>query len=225
MTGRKSWVAVALSVAIPGLGHVYAGTFGLALAFAFTDRVLPALLELLAGAGSVSVEALAITKLWLPLATRLIAAVHALRMVRLNAPQAAPGAYGFLAVGWFVAAFALGQVTGRFVTAVPLTSGGHGLRPEDRVLTTRLGAAAEPKPGALAVYFEDWPDGGAANPLVPLLRQVKVARVTDAGRDAFEVEPGIAVPLGDYGGVPLGVLSAPSGQRLDWDRIGASPTP
>jgi hypothetical protein len=224
VTGRKPWVAVALSVAIPGLGHVYAGTFGLALAFGLADRLLPPALELLAGAGGLSVKSLAITKLCLPLATRLVAALHAVDRVRLNAPQAAPGAYGFFAVGWFVAAFALGQVTGRFVTTVPLTSGGHGLRPSDRVLTTRLGEASRPQPGALAVYFEDWPDGGAANPLVPLLRQVKVGRVTDAGALAFEVL-GQTIPLGDYGGVPLGVLSAPSGQRLDWDRIGQSPTP
>lgn len=225
MSPKKAWVVVALSVAIPGLGHVYAGAFGLAVAFGLTDRLLPPALELLAGAGALSVKSLALTKLWLPLAVRGLAAVHATRAARTASEQAAPGAYGFFAVGWFVLSFALGHLTGSRVTAVPLTESGHGLKASDRVFTTRLGAAAEPRAGALAVWFEDWPDGGVS-PLQPVLRQVRVGRVTSAGASSFEVD-GRAVPISDYGGVPLGVLSAPApgGQSLDWDRIGAAPSP
>ena len=223
MITRKPWVTAALSIAIPGLGHVYAGAFGLAVFWGLTDRVIPPVLELLAAGGALSVKSLAITKLAWPLLTRLCAAVHALRTARQPAPLSPPGAYGFFAVGWFVLAFALGQLTSRWVTAVPLSEGGFGLRAADRVLTTRLGDAATPRPGALAVYFEDWPDGGTS-PLVPLLRQVKVGRVASTSEAGFEID-GRTIPQQDYGGVPLGVLTAPTGQSLDWDRIGASPIP
>jgi hypothetical protein len=108
---------------------------------------------------------------------------------------------------------------------VPLTEGAHGLEANDRVLTTRLGEAGEPRPGALAVWFADWPDAGAS-PLVPSLRQVRVGRVGAVAPAGFEID-GRQVPASDYGGVPLGVLSAPSadGQSLDWSRIGIVPSP
>lgn len=223
---RKGWVAVALSVAIPGLGHVYAGTFGIALAIGAFDRLAPAAVDLLAGAGLVGVKALAVTKLALPLSTRLFAAVHALRAARAQEPWAPPGAYGLYAGAWFVAAFVLGRLISSFVTAVPLTEAAHGLRAGDRVLTSKLGSAWEPRPGALAVWFTDWPDGGAASPVVPSLRQVRVGRITDAGAGSFEIA-GEVVPNADYGGEPVGVLSAPgaSGRSLDWGRVGLVPTP
>jgi hypothetical protein len=223
-TARKPWVAVALSVAIPGLGHVYAGTFGTAIMFGVFDRFTPAVLDVLAGAGALGVKALAASKLVFPLVVRLSAAVAAIAASRRAEPQAPPGAYAFYVVAWFVAAFLLGQLTGAFVSAVPLTQGGHGLKVQDRVLTTRLGDAQEPREGTLAVWFEDWPDAGQS-PLVPSLRQVRVGRVTRAGSDAFEVD-GRSVPRADYGGVPLGVLSAPSpdGRSLDWSRVGIVPS-
>lgn len=226
MSGRKGWVAVALSLAIPGLGHVYAGFFGVALALGLVDRLVPVALELAAGLGLVSVKGLAVAKLGAPVVMRVAAAALAVSAARQGEPQVAPGVYGFFAVGWVVLAFALGGATGALVSAVPLTEGAHGLRPADRVFTTRMGPAAAPQPGALAVWFEDWPDGGA-NPIVPMLRQVKVSRVTRATPEGFELEGRDAgvVPLDDYGGLPLGVLSAPSGQGLDWDRIGVVPTP
>ncbi len=226
MTARKGWVAVALSVAVPGLGHVYAGQFGVAVALGAFDRLAPPSMDLLAGAGVISVKALAITRLALPLVTRLVAAVLAARAARALEPWAPPGAYGLYAGGWLVSAFVLGRLIGSVVTAVPLTESAHGLRAGDRVLTTRLGGAWEPRPGALAVWFADWPDGGPASLVTPSLRQVRVGRITDAGAGSFELE-GELVPDSDYGGRPVGVLSAPAagGQSLDWSRVGLVPTP
>lgn len=221
MTARKGWVAVALSLAIPGLGHVYAGAFGVAVIIGVTDRALPSLLELVAGAGVISVKTLAYAKLGLPLLTRAGAAAHAASSTRRPEPLAAPGAFAFFALGWVVLAFALGTVTAAWVTAVTLTEGGFGLRAEDRVLTTRF---AEATPGALAVWFSDWPDGGQS-PLIPTPRQARLGRVTAAPGDTVEID-GMRVPHADWGGRPLGVLSAPApGGGLDWQRIGTQPAP
>ena len=209
---KRRSVAIFLSLLLPGLGHVYAGSLGLAAVFLLGDALGSSALELGAATGSAGIVALVVGKPLLKVLLRLIA----LATVRLYPEPAPAGAYAAFVLASIVLPLALGAATSRVVAVVPVTAAGGGFEADERIVARRIGAS--PQPGERAVYFEDWPDAGPSM-LAPSLRQVRVGTVEAVGAGAFTVD-GLTVPLDDYGGVPVGVMLSPSNDGMRWNRLG-----
>jgi hypothetical protein len=213
---KRPAIAAVLSLLLPGLGHVYAGALGAAVVFLLLDAAGSAALELGAGMGAAGITALVIGKPLLKVLLRGAALAHSAIRAQGEAPA---GAYAFFVIASILLPFALGSVTGRYVTVVPLSEGGGGFEANERIVAKRFGAAATPRVGEPALYFCDWPDAGPGF-LTPTLRQARVGRVEALGDSSFTVGSQ-ALPLSDYGGQPVGVMLSPSDAGMRWDRLGA----
>lgn len=213
---KRPAIAAALSLLLPGLGHVYAGALGTALAFLLLDVAGSAALELGAATGAAGITALVIGKPLLKVLLRGVALLHA----ATRAPGEAPmGGFAFFVIASILLPFGVGAITARYVTVAPLTASGGGFEVNERIVARRFGEAAAPRPGQPALYFTDWPDAGPGF-LTPTLRQARVGQVDAFDGGSFVVDAQ-ELPVSDYGGEPVGVMLSPSDAGMRWERLGA----
>jgi Zn-dependent protease with chaperone function len=215
-----------LSFLLPGLGFLFLGRVSLAFAAGVAFVVLPPLWSLSWAGFNFSLAAYFWGDKLLTLGLRLVAALTTLTLGWNAKPSVAPapGLYGVFILGTIVSTFALSNRVQLWVPPpVQLSESAFGLESGEYVQARKLGLAAAPQPGRLALYVVDPPDAGA-NPLAMTRRGAFVGRVLRVESDRFELTGAdAAVGYDNYVGEPAGVILSRDEAGIRWSRLGTRP--
>lgn len=160
---RHAWLAVILSVLVPGLGHIYCGKLLGGLLFGLAYGVaIPVVLGLLAYHGPTSTILFAFLMVAATLGVVIAAAVHACRLARRTRPDYTRKAYNspavYLLLGLMIQGSSLGyalHVRGSLFEAfrVPAASTYPAIVPNDRILVDKTAyRKTDPQRGDLVLF-------------------------------------------------------------------------
>lgn len=219
---RSPLVAAAMSLVIPGLGHVHLRSYPIAIGLLAFDVLSSPAVLLAWYSTEFPIKALVLTLKLLRIVPRVVAAGWAAYLavqLRRAPPKEMPQAIvfaTFVFASFLSTSVVMRVVQGVVPPPVHLTAAGGGLQAGEVVQCTRRGDAAAPREGTPAVFQVDWPtDAPPPRGLDQPPRQGFVGWVTRVEGSTFFVEGREAgIPVKDYVGRAIGVLASKDGARV-----------
>lgn len=192
--GRKrlAWLAVVLSIVMPGVGHVYCGKLTRGLAFGLLyGLAIPVVLGVLAYASSASTVVFRFLMIAATFGVVIAAALDASRLARRTRPDYQPGAYNHAAVYVLIGLMIQGSSVGYALHVrsslfeafrVPAASEYPNIVPDDRILANKTAyRKADPEVGDVVLFrppTESW-------------RIHYIKRIVALGGETVEIKDGV----------------------------------
>jgi len=192
--GRKrlAWLAVVLSIVMPGVGHVYCGKLTRGLAFGLLyGLAIPVVLGLLAYASPASTVAFGLLMIAAAFGVAVAAALDACRLARQTRPDYQPKGYNHAAVYVLIGLMTQGSSVGYALHVrsslfeafrVPAASEYPNITPGDRILANKTAyRKADPEVGDVVLF----------RPPTGNWRIHYVKRIVALGGESVEIKDGV----------------------------------
>jgi signal peptidase I len=195
---RLAWLAVGLSIIMPGVGHVYCGRMTRGLAFGlFYGVAIPVVLGMLAYASPASTVVFGFLMVAAAFGVAIAAALDTYWLARRTRPDYQPKAYNHAAVYVLIGLMIQGSSVGYALHVrsslfeafrVPAASEYPNIVPGDRILANKMAyGKADPEVGDIALFRP--PDGN--------WRTHYVKRIVALGGETVEMKDGVLYVNGE----------------------------